>query len=275
MIVEKDLEGILNTEELKITPEAEQYRYMKMLGEFYAKLVSCEPQYMYDQITEYHMDYIQDLLYIEKALEAEEYKNVIALLQQNILNKKGYILQGRIYHNLQEIFEAHIYETIIEHVNPVTIKMKKMTQSSVFDYRLGSLDKKKIKKEFLDKLEMFNFDSTNAQNELNKFVRNIQECFQKKDIDKAEKIKRFNLIFKYILNDIKTDSLTLFIYYNEERRQYHIFRYIKSKNTTFYDNCFLLNTDGIRYYYPDQKETTFASVKDFRVACAIKMYNLI
>src|SRR5699024_3130180 len=178
MLAEKELEGILNTEELEITPEAEQYRYKKMLGEFYAKLNIYEPKYLYDKITKYHMDYIHDLLFIERTLETGEYKEVVAYLKEAILKREGYILQGRIFYNLQDIFEKHMYSTITEYVNPVTLKMKKMTKPSVFDYRLGGLDKEQIKKEFTNKLHSLNtaemFESANTQDELNVFIKNIQ-----------------------------------------------------------------------------------------------------
>src|SRR5699024_11161562 len=136
-----------------------------------------EPKYLYDKITKYHMDYIHDLLFIERTLEAGKYKEVISYLKETILKREGYILQGRIFYNLQDIFEKHMYSTTTEHVNQVTLKMKKMTQPSVFDYRLGSLDKEQIKKEFINKLHNLNtaetFESANIQEELNVFMKNI------------------------------------------------------------------------------------------------------
>lgn len=270
MSAEQDLERILNTENINISDEAEQYRYQKMLGKFYVKLNDYNPAYIYNQVTPFHMSYIDDLLYIEKNLKEEKYSEVVNYIKQYILSKKDYVLQGRIYYNLQNILERRIYSAITEFMNPVELKMKKIHQSSVFEYRLNNMSTKQIKKDFFDKLQQLDFSNANTQKEIDKFFETANSCFVR--VDKKD---CFDLLFSYILNDLKTDSLTLFMYHNEERRQFHILRYIKSKNTGLYDNCFLLNTDGVNYYYSNQHQRVFMSVKDFRVASILKLYNMI
>src|SRR5699024_11249315 len=97
MSAEQDLERILNTENINISDEAEQYRYQKMLGKFYVKLNDYNPAYIYNQVTPFHMSYIDDLLYIEKNLKEEKYREVVNYIKQYILSKKDYVLKCRIY----------------------------------------------------------------------------------------------------------------------------------------------------------------------------------
>src|SRR5699024_3725112 len=147
MSAEQDVERIINTENINISDEAEQYRYQKMHDKFYDKLSDYNPAYIYNQVTPFHMSYIDDLLYIEKNVKEEKYSQLVNYIKQYIHSKKDYVLQGRIYYNLQNILERRIYSAITEFMNPVELKMKKIHQSSVFEYRLNNMSTKQIKKD--------------------------------------------------------------------------------------------------------------------------------
>src|SRR5699024_558380 len=209
---------------------------------------------------------------IEKNLKEEKYSEVVNYIKQYILSKKDYVLQGRIYYNLQNILERRIYSAITEFMNPVELKMKKIHQSSVFEYRLNNMSTKQIKKDFFDKLQQLDFSNANTQTEIDKFFETANSCFVR--VDKKD---CFALLFSYILNNLITDSLILFMFNNKEcgRVLLHLLRSVYSKSTGLYDNCCLLNTDVVDYYYSNQHQRVCMSAKDFRVASILKLYNMI
>src|SRR5690625_6231410 len=59
------------------------------------------------------MDYLDDLMLIRNALQQKDYMQVINYLKTIILGNQGYVLQGRIYHNLLYMIEAFMKEELV------------------------------------------------------------------------------------------------------------------------------------------------------------------
>jgi len=262
MSVEQELYEVINIAELPLPDNIKIMRYRKTLGEFYVKLAEKKPSPLYEKITPYHMDYLSDLLSIELSFRDKDYNKVLSQLKTLFLDKEGYILQGRVYYNLQSIFERHLEKTLTELAVPVPKSMESINEPNIFEYRVDKKGRKALKKHFSKTLTRIT--PKKKREEFNRFNEILEEW----KINNGSNRECLDIIFDFIKKGIKTDPLTLVLFHADTEGQCQVMRIVREKEFPFQEYI-LFKTDGSHYYLPDN--TMFSPVKDFRIAILISI----
>lgn len=261
MTVEKALYEIIDLPELELPTNIKNIRYLKAIGKFYATLIDGNPSPLYDQPTSYHVDYIDDLLTVEESFNNKDYEQTLSLIKTLILSKKGYILQGRMFYNLQDIFERHIKDVLLEHLNPFELQVKSLSETNIFECRLNKDEKSALRNQFSKALTPILEEK--KEQEYNRF----KEILEKWQVDEGDTNKeQLNIIFDFIKKDIKTDPFTLVLFHDDPVGQYQVIKISREKEFPYEDYA-MLHTNGSNFYLPDNRP--FQQVKDFRFAMLI------
>src|SRR5690625_2590317 len=163
MTIERELYDLIDIVELDLPEKIKEMRYKKKLGEFYVKLIEVQPVPFYQQITPHHIDYLDDLLSVEQSFDDKDYSKVLFQVKSLILDKEGYILQGRIYYNLLTMFVRHLKDTITEFIDPIQIQLNSIKETSIFEARLNKKWKKDFKERFSKSLIPINEDKKQVE----------------------------------------------------------------------------------------------------------------
>lgn len=263
MAVEKALYETIDLPELDLPDNIKNIRYLKAIGKFYATLIDYNPNPLYDQVTPFHVDYIDDLLAVEESFHNKDFCQVMSQIKTRILNKEGYILQGRMFYNLQDMFERHVKDILLEHLNPFELQVKSLSEPNIFEYRVNKTGKRALKKHFSKSLNPIVEEK--KEQEYSRF-KEILAKWQMNEED-ANK-ERLNIIFDFIKKDIKTDPFTLVLFHDDPVGQYQVIKISREKDFPFEDYT-LLQTDGCFFYLPDK--SIFQQVKDFRFAMLVSI----
>lgn len=263
-----ELLDIVNIVELDLPKEISNVRNLKTLGKFYSILYKFDPLPLYcNEYKDYHIDYLVHLLDLKDAFIEEDYQEVLHVLKDILKKYPNYILQGRMYYNILKMFEIHIPNSLTEFISPVELRMREISEPNIFEYRINNNDKEILKKYFHKTLRPIN--EVKSKSEFNRFQEILKNTIKKcKTENKETYIKT---IYNFIRTDIKTDPLTLVMFYKDLSGQYQTLKIIREDGYP-YNALKHFKTDGYFSYYPPDKP--YHEIKDFRVAMMVNISEI-
>jgi len=243
---------------------------------FYGALREEKPSIIYERCTTNHMDYLDDLMLIRNALQQKDYMQVINYLKTIFLGNQGYVLQGRIYHNLLYMIEAFMKEELVIYLmrdmfdeddnllheymlGEGVIKLRQFEEMNIFERKIRQEEKKSLRKQVIE----FDKDQINQRAEYHQAIT-ILDYWITDDLTKTEKKKTLKFLYHVIRKDIKTDMLSIMLHHDNEMGHFKAAKIAREYVFPF-NELTLFATDGAYFYDPNTNKI-LQSVSDFRIA---------